>query len=70
LAPRRISRTGVEFELKSAVSAGFAALVALDSPKVSQWSSKLFYGLVFCELSLTPDVRDPAASTIVSPNVH
>lgn len=48
---------------------GFPEFIKLDRIKIFQWIAKIYYGLLFKELSLLVDRSDPNYGTITSPDL-
>jgi hypothetical protein len=69
----RACNTGVlsqlEDEVRRYVLAGFETLRTIDRDRFALWLCKLYFGLLWRELSLALDRRDPAAGTIVDPEL-
>ncbi|MFC8501190.1 hypothetical protein ACFUC1_02445 [Pedococcus sp. NPDC057267] len=58
---------GVENRVQAAFAIGPSALVELPSAELYLWMVKIYYGLLFRNLTLPVDQRDPAAGPIVTP---
>lgn len=56
----------VEDSIRKAHSSGFETFKALPRLMIFQWLSKIFFGLLFRELSLLNDRRDPSLGFVVS----
>lgn len=57
--------SAVENKMKTAVEGGYSSLSRLDELSIFQWVAKIFYGLLFRDLSLHFDRSDPGKGTIV-----
>jgi hypothetical protein len=57
----------VENAIKRAYKKGFSEFARLDRLTIFQWTAKLFYGLLFKELSLQVKRSDPALGFITDP---
>lgn len=55
----------LENAVKGAVEGGYPSLSRLDDLTIFQWAAKIFYGLLFRDLSLLFDRSDPEKGTIV-----
>jgi hypothetical protein len=55
--------------VRKAVSKGAPALSVLDPIVLYQWLGKIFYGLLYRELSLAYDRKDPDQGSIASPEL-
>lgn len=60
---------GLEEEVSTAFAAGVAGVRALPQQRLFLWLAKFFYGLVFREMTLHRDIRDPAAGSIVDDEI-
>lgn len=56
----------IEKEVSDAVNNGYESFVSLDEDKIFYWASKILYGLLFKELSLNKDRKDPNAGKIMT----
>jgi hypothetical protein len=56
----------VERRVAQAFAGGYEAVLALDKLTLFNWAGKLFFGVLFKELSLLLDRRNPQRGTIVS----
>ena len=54
---------------RKALLSGFDAFADLGEVTVFQWAAKIRYGLIFKELSLLHDRRDPLAGRITTPEL-
>lgn len=59
----------LEQEIKLAVETGFSAVVQLDKLRLYQWMGKIFFGLLFRELSLSRDRSRPELGPIATPEL-
>lgn len=59
----------VEKEIQTASNTGFQQFNTLDSLRIFQWVGKIYYGLLFKELSLNADRRNPAQGKITTPDL-
>lgn len=59
----------LEIDIRNAVEGGFEEFKKLDPVRVFQWISKLFYGLLFKELSLPVDIRNRQMGSIMKAEV-
>ncbi|WP_308295148.1 hypothetical protein [Streptomyces sp. Tu10] len=57
----------IERAVGDAFTKGPEAVAALDTTTLFLWMGKIYYGLMFRELSLLADRRDPQGGSIVSP---
>ncbi|MBT2445353.1 hypothetical protein J7E93_35800 [Streptomyces sp. ISL-36] len=57
----------IEQAVGDAFTEGPEAVAALDATTLFLWMGKIYYGLMFRELSLLADRRDPETGTIISP---
>ncbi|MFJ8085439.1 hypothetical protein ACIQ6Y_33285 [Streptomyces sp. NPDC096205] len=57
----------IEQAVGDAFAEGPEAVAALDTTTLFLWMGKVYYGLMFRELSLLADRRDPQGGSIVSP---
>lgn len=56
----------IELEVQSRFSTGADAIASMDRERLLIWVLKVFYGLLYRELFLSLDRRDPGAGAIVS----
>jgi hypothetical protein len=63
------SLSRIEREIETAYSSGFQEFKKIDSQKLFQWMGKIYYGILFKELSLDVDRRDPSKGKITSPDL-
>jgi len=54
----------IEKPVERAVEAGYEEFIRLDKKIVFQWLNKISYGMLFKELSLKQDIRNPHSPTI------
>ncbi len=59
----------IENTIKKALEEGYESFSKLDKNIIFQWISKIFYGLIFKELSLAFDRRNPSEGTITTPEL-
>ena len=59
----------VEDVIKQYYQKGFSEFVKLDKLLIFQWITKIFYGLLFKELSLRTELSDPTQGFITDPEV-
>ncbi|MCL7747045.1 hypothetical protein [Halalkalibacter alkaliphilus] len=59
----------VENTIKRGLDEGYKSFSQLDKKVVFQWISKVFYGLIFKELSLAHDRSNPSIGTITTPEL-
>jgi hypothetical protein len=59
----------LENEICSAVEQGYDVVRGMDELRLFQWLAKLFYGILFRELSLNVDRSTPSKGTIIAPDV-
>jgi len=59
----------LEQALQRGVEGGYLEFTKIDELMVHQWMSKIFYGLLFKELSLSIDRENPHEGTITSPEL-
>ncbi|MCE5172701.1 hypothetical protein LQV63_25870 [Paenibacillus profundus] len=59
----------LEKKIERALENGFESFKELDEMYIFQWVSKLFYGLLYKELSLVADRRNPSLGTIMTPEM-
>lgn len=59
----------IEQEIQDGLEGGPEAFNTLDEKGIFQWLSKIFYGILFKELSLLVDRRNPQEGTITTPNL-
>lgn len=57
----------VENRVKHALESGVDGINALNRTDLFVWLGKIYYGLLYRELSLTADRKDPTAGTIITP---
>lgn len=57
----------LENEMQAAFGEGYDAVLALHPMRIFQWCAKIWYGLLFKELSLRADRRDTALGSIMTP---
>ena len=57
----------IENRVKQAVSTGVAGFAALDPIELFVWLGKIYYGLLFRDLFLVGDRKNPDAGTLVTP---
>jgi hypothetical protein len=62
-----INLSSLETDIKAAFDGGLAEFRKLDELRVYQWLCKIFYGILFKELSLYYDRRNPSLGTIMTP---
>lgn len=56
----------IERPVERAVDAGYDEFIKLDRKVIFQWLNKISYGMLFKELSLKVDIRNPQSPTIYS----
>lgn len=56
----------LEDAISNAVAKGYTAFSQLDQLTIYQWIAKIFYGMLFKELSMLKDRRNPSAGYILS----
>lgn len=61
--------SAMENDIRRAYQSGYAEFKNLDDQRIFQWAFKIFYGLLFKELSLLADRRNPSFGTIMTPEV-
>lgn len=61
-----IMSKNIEKPVERAVEAGYDEFIKLDKKVVFQWLNKISYGMLFKELSLKIDIRNPQSPTIYS----
>lgn len=61
--------TKLEKKIKEAVEGGYEKFIELDEKIIFQWLLKLAYGMLFKELSLNIDQRNPGGGKIVTPEI-
>jgi hypothetical protein len=59
----------VENVIKQYYEKGFSEFVKLDKLLIFQWITKIFYGLLFKELSLCMELSDPTQGFITEPEI-
>ncbi|RON53109.1 hypothetical protein [Pseudomonas frederiksbergensis] len=59
--------SNIEQEVQERFSAGAADVASMDRGRLLLWVLKIFYGLLYRELFLSIDRRDPGAGNIVGP---
>lgn len=59
----------IEEEVSSAISAGLSAIASLSETTLFQWLGKIFYGILYRELSLRSDRSDPASVSIIPQSI-
>lgn len=59
--------SSLERAIENAISEDYNGVAKLEEIKIFQWISKIFYGILFRELSLLADRRDPLAGFITTP---
>jgi len=57
----------LENKLKSVMDKGYDSVSAMDPYWLFQWASKIFYGLLFRELTLPADRKNPLSKSIITP---
>ncbi len=61
--------SSLESTIQRALEMGYSEFANLDELKIFQWISKMFYGILFKELSLPIDRKDPSLGFIASPEL-
>jgi len=61
--------SSLENEIKNAVEQGYDEFIKLDELKIFQWIAKIFYGILFRELSLLVERKDPSLGQITTPEM-
>jgi hypothetical protein len=61
--------SSLERTIENAISESYDAVAKLEELKIFQWVSKIFYGILFRELSLLADRREPLAGFITTPEL-
>jgi len=61
--------SSMENDIRKAYQSGYAEFKNLDDQRIFQWTFKIFYGLLFKELSLLSNRRNPSSGTIMKPEV-
>ncbi|MDZ4179116.1 MAG: hypothetical protein U1E29_07790, partial [Coriobacteriia bacterium] len=59
----------LEREVEAAFAGGFDALRAVDELRLFQWMTKIHYGILFKELSLYVDRKNPELGSIINTDV-
>jgi len=59
----------MEQKFENAVNDGYDTFEKLDEIIIYQWLSKIFYGILFKELSLRSDITDPQSGRIFTPEI-
>ena len=59
----------MEQKIRNAVNGGYDIFQKLDELVIYQWLSKIFYGILFKELSLKLDITDPHSEKIFTPEL-
>ena len=59
----------LENEVSAAVRSGPDAVAALDQTTLALWMCKIFYGLLFKDLSLAVDRRHPTGQSILDEQI-
>lgn len=59
----------LEREIEKGVNKGYEEFIKIDEVKIFQWMAKIFYGLLFKELSLLFERKDPQKGTITTPEL-
>lgn len=59
----------LEKKIKNAVDGGYEEFIKLDEKIIFQWLLKLSYGMLFKELSLNIDLRNPNNGKIITPEL-
>jgi len=57
--------SGLEIEIKNSVELGYESFILLDEFKIFKWISKIFLGIIFKELFLPFDRKNPNSQTIM-----
>lgn len=61
--------SALEKTIRENVEKGYSAFYNLDKTKIFQWTGKIFFGILFKELSLLIDQKHKDYSTIMSPKL-
>lgn len=64
-----IHLSSLETDIKAAYEGGLNVFIELDELRIYQWLCKIYYGILFKELSLLADRRNPELGTIMTPEV-
>lgn len=64
-----IHLSNLENIIKNGVEKGYEEFIKIDRLKIFQWIVKIFYGLLFRELTLNVDQRDSSKGTITTPEL-
>jgi len=59
----------LEAEIKTAFKKGYSGFLEIENIKIFQWISKIYYGLIFKELSLLIDRQNPSKGEIMTPEL-
>lgn len=59
----------LEGQIQRAVDSGYEAVKGLDSLALFQWCGKIFFGIIFREMSLLADRANPSAGSITTPEL-
>jgi len=59
----------LENSVKSGLEAGYDGVVSLDRLALYQWTAKIFFGILYKEMSLLVDRSDPRLGTIAAPSL-
>jgi hypothetical protein len=57
----------LEDEVRMAVESGYEGVARLPHLRIFQWAAKVMFGILFKEISLAMDRRDPGAASILPP---
>lgn len=61
-----IMSSEIEKPMENAVSGGYEEFIKLDKKNIFQWLNKLSYGMLYKELSLKADIKEPLSESIYS----